>query len=461
MRRARRCLWSLTLADALGMPSEDFSQTELRRRFGTIDTFHPGPEDSPISAGEPAGAVTDDTEQSLILARALIAAYRDPNLSWRRDVISRLLTWQEEKAAAGSLSLLGPTTLSALAAWTDADYDDGAPSGFEAWQAVNIPRGTTNGAAMRAAVIGVAVPIALDQIDRGHTLARAPHPQADRYLGPLVDLTARITRITHNSGLAVAGACAISAAVSAAIAGAPFSAVKAYAYEGALLGARKAPWTAGRDVAMAMRTALDVVDISFGSGPSNREVALAQAQAAAAGHAEDRLSAYRPALTALERMVGTSLQMNEAVPAAFAILELAERAGATPATESPGWHPPASGAANTWEVAMLAANLGGDTDTIGAMAGAISGALWTQDCPEPPQHIMEALRNANSDLSDDAAGIDALADDLLQIRRAYRERFTAGDFSADLPRIDAAGDPPGNPAGDPPGDPAGDPADRD
>jgi ADP-ribosylglycohydrolase len=47
------------------------------------------------------------------------------------------------------------------------------------------------------------------------------------------------------------------------------------------------------------------------------------------------------------------------VPAAFAVLKLAE--------------------GNAWKAAVIAANLGGDTDTIGAIAGSMAGACAGYD----------------------------------------------------------------------------------
>ena len=52
--------------------------------------------------------------------------------------------------------------------------------------------------------------------------------------------------------------------------------------------------------------------------------------------------------------VGTGVISQESVPAAFAVLKLAE--------------------GDAWKAAVIAANLGGDTDTIGAIAGSMAGA---------------------------------------------------------------------------------------
>jgi len=55
-------------------------------------------------------------------------------------------------------------------------------------------------------------------------------------------------------------------------------------------------------------------------------------------------------------LVGTSLATQESVPAAFAVLSAV-----------PG---------DPWQACLLAASLGGDCDTIAAMAGAIGGAVY-------------------------------------------------------------------------------------
>ena len=53
-------------------------------------------------------------------------------------------------------------------------------------------------------------------------------------------------------------------------------------------------------------------------------------------------------------LVGTSVASQESVPAAFAVLEVAE--------------------GDPWQAAVISANLGGDTDTIGAIAAGMAGA---------------------------------------------------------------------------------------
>ena len=53
-------------------------------------------------------------------------------------------------------------------------------------------------------------------------------------------------------------------------------------------------------------------------------------------------------------LVGTGVASQESVPAAFAVLEVAD--------------------GDPWQAAVISANLGGDTDTIGAIAAGMAGA---------------------------------------------------------------------------------------
>ena len=88
-------------------------------------------------------------------------------------------------------------------------------------------------------------------------------------------------------------------------------------------------------------------------------------------------------------LVGTSLAAQESVPAAFAVLS------AVP--DDP------------WRACLLAASLGGDCDTIAAMAGAIAGAC--HGLAAFPPHAVATV---------DAHGfaLTALADSLWALRRS-------------------------------------------
>ncbi|MGD0064981.1 MAG: ADP-ribosylglycohydrolase family protein [Streptosporangiaceae bacterium] len=333
--RAHGALYGLAIGDALGMPTQMLSRAEIVRRWGgRLHGFEPAPPGHPIAAGMPAGAVTDDSEQAVLLARLLIrgGGTVDP-----RELAQALVRWEHDMAERGSLDLLGPSTKRAVAAVLAGTppQDAGAT-------------GDTNGAAMRIAPVGIAVPVGL----------HSGTPRSGD-LTTLVDHVVAVSRVTHNTGIALAGAAAVAAAVSAGVAGAGIAAATALAIEAARIAADRGHWVAGADVAARIEWATGLV----------------------AGRPEHQ------AADLIYTLVGTSLATQESVPAAFAVL------AAVP--DDP------------WQACLLAASLGGDCDTIAAMAGAIAGACGGVTA-FPPEAIAVI----------DAQGLDlpALADDLYALR---------------------------------------------
>jgi ADP-ribosylglycohydrolase len=335
-QRARGALYGLAIGDALGMPTQMLSRHEIIVRWGGVMTgFEPAPPDHPIAAGKPAGAVTDDTEQAVLLGRLLIGGAGRVDA---RKMATALVAWEADMAARGSRDLLGPSTRRAVAA-----VQAGTPP-EEAGAS-----GDTNGAAMRIAPVGIAVSVAgaESRMDAGDSLAT------------LVDRVAEASRVTHNTGLALAGAAAVAAAVSAGIAGATVPEATEVAVAAARLAAGRGYWVAGADVAAR---------IEWATG----------------------LTASRPPLAAAEliyRLVGTSLATQESVPAAFATLSVLPD--------------------DPWRACRLAASLGGDTDTIAAMAGAIGGA-----CHGLAAFPTEAVAVIHAQ----SLGLSRLADSLLALR---------------------------------------------
>jgi len=157
----------------------------------------------------------------------------------------------------------------------------------------------------------------------------------------------------------------VAAAVSAGLAGAGIAEATALAVQAARIGAERGHWVAGADVAARIEWAVGLV----------------------AGR--DRAEAAELIYT----LVGTSLATQESVPAAFAVL------AAVP--DDP------------WQACLLAASLGGDCDTIAAMAGAVAGACHGLDAF--PAHAV-AVIDAHG------LGLAALADDLLAIRQQGASR---------------------------------------
>jgi len=332
--RARGALYGLAIGDALGMPAQMLSRAEIVDRWGPLlPGFEPAPPGHRIAAGLPAGAVTDDTEQAVLLARLLVKGHGtvDPH-----EFAAALTEWERDMAERGSLDLLGPSTKRAVAAILAGVPPDEAGA-----------TGTTNGAAMRIAPVGIAVPT-----DPAPASARTGLPA-------LVDRVVAASRVTHNTGIALAGAAAVAAAVSAGVSGATVAEATALGTDAARIAAGRGHWVAGADVAARIEWAAGLV--------------AGRAEAEAAG--------------LIYTLVGTSLATQESVPAAFAVLAAV-----------PG---------DPWLAARLAASLGGDCDTIAAMAGAIAGA-----CHGAGSFPAEAVAVIDAH----GLGLAALAGDLLALR---------------------------------------------
>lgn len=315
------------LGDALGMPTQVLSAAEICRTYGHVEGFVAPGADHPVSKGQPAGMVTDDTEQTLLLAEALL---QSPGRFDHRAWVERLLAWEADVKARGSYDLLGPSTKRAI------DLIRGGTPPEEAGRA-----GTTNGAAMRIAPVGVMMPV--EPLDR------------------LVARVAETCRATHATTVAIAAAAAVAAAVSAAIGGAPWREAGERGVAAAAAARGVGAWSASPDMAARIEWARALV----------------------AGRDEDA------ARGAIADLIGTGVAAQESVPAAFAVVVAA--------------------AGDPWRAAVMAANLGGDTDTIGAiaagMAGAASGLLGL------PRARIAELKGF------DLAAAERLARGLLALRR--------------------------------------------
>jgi ADP-ribosylglycohydrolase len=294
-------------------------------------TLEPAPSDSPYHAGYPGGRVTDDTEQALALSRALLRSggVLDPEL-----VAEELDAWLTSVGGAASLAV-GPSTKRGLIAWR------AGTSVTDSGRA-----GTSNGAAMRIAPVGVV-----------HGLGDPSSPSVDDAT-LLADVVAA-SMPTHHTAPAIAGAAAVAAAVATGVRGGDWSSTVDTALAVARTAQRQAPWTYGPGVGDRIELA---AEIAVGSG-SDRECA-------------ERLS----------RIVGAGEPASEAVPTAFGF--------AIRAAGDPG------------RAIILAANAEGDTDTIGAMAGAICGA-WAGEAAIPFE--WRALVSAVNDLDVDRWASDLLA----------------------------------------------------
>lgn len=330
--RALGALYGLAMGDALGMPTQIMSRRSIVARFGTVTGFEPGPEDNPVSAGMPAGSVTDDTDQAIIVGRLLTGSGgRIEPLRLAHE----LLEWERAMKAKGSFDLLGPSTKAALEA-----VSRGVPP-EEAGKS-----GATNGAAMRITPVGVAFP--------------------DTPLEPFLDRVAEACQVTHDTSIGIASAAAVAAAVSRGIDGGDLEDAIGAAITAAKAGAERGHWVAGADIAARIAWAVELV----------------------------RGLPERQALDRVCDLVGTSVASQESVPAAFAVLALAE--------------------GEPWRACLLAANLGGDCDTIGAIAGAVAGAV--SGASALPDEALATVRSVNG------LDLEPLAKSLLALRAGSTAR---------------------------------------
>jgi ADP-ribosylglycohydrolase len=315
--RAAGALYGLAIGDALGMPTQSLPRARIVELYGeVVDGLHPAPYDQPLAAGMPAGSITDDTEQAILLGHLVVEGN---GLVDGHELARRLLAWEDDMRARGSLDLLGPSTKRAL---------DALLAGGDIKETGRY--GTTNGAAMRITPVGIATPSDL-----------------------LIDRVIAASAPTHNTGLALSAAAAVAAAVSAGIDGATVPEATTAAVDAARRAASHGYWVAGADVAARIAWAVSL----------------------------------HPTLEMLYDLVGTSLAAQESVPAAFAV---------------------ANGFDDPWMVVRVAASVGGDTDTIAAIAGAVVGACHGVEAF--PEDVRRTVTEVNQ------LDLDSLAGELLRIR---------------------------------------------
>jgi ADP-ribosylglycohydrolase len=170
----------------------------------------------------------------------------------------------------------------------------------------------------------------------------------------------------------------VAAAVSAGVSGATIAEATALGIRAARLAAGRGHWVAGADVAARIEWATGLV--------TGRAQADWESDWESGGESDGEAEAAGLIYT----LVGTSLATQESVPAAFAVL------AAVPA--------------DPWRACRMAASLGGDSDTIAAMTGAIAGA-----CHGAGSFPPEAIAAIDAQ----GLGLAALAGELLALRDGY------------------------------------------
>jgi len=186
--RAEAALLGGAIGDALGMPTQTLTRDEIATTYGVITNFVAPAEGHPVSHGLVAGSITDDTEQTLLLAQRIIESPQHfDELAWARD----LLDWEADVKSRGLHDLLGPSTKQAL---------QNVLAGMS--PAKTGLKGTTNGASMRISPVGIASPVEPLSVFLKH-----------------IEIACRVT---HNTSEAISSAAAVASIISAGIEGASF-----------------------------------------------------------------------------------------------------------------------------------------------------------------------------------------------------------------------------------------------
>jgi ADP-ribosylglycohydrolase len=287
--RAAGMLAGVAIGDALGMPTEFLTQTQIANWYGQVEGFvkpHPKHPHHRL----PAGSVTDDTDHMLILARLLI----DRGEVIPAEFAEQLLAWSQTQRVRENC-FVGPSTIKTLSALLR-----GVPL-------EQVPRnGTSIGAAMRVAPLAIAF--------------------SNREA--LIQQVVASCAVSHYTTNAISGAMAMAFALSEALQpAADLVSIARAAQEGAIVGRRYGDWC--------------------WTPPIERRIGYVLAWV---NHLSEE-----DVLRRLYELIGVDLYPEQLVPCVIGIALIA--------------------AGNPTRAMRLAANFGGDTDTLASMVGSICGAL--------------------------------------------------------------------------------------
>jgi ADP-ribosylglycohydrolase len=302
-QRVIGCFKALATGDAIGKQTETLSRADVRRWYpGGITGFHGRPgEVIPRYAGKRyewrIGETTDDTEQTLAVARALLCERRVSHQGIGQELL------RCRKSLHPGVSL-----------WTFVQLGD--PSRIAA-------EGDGCGAAMRTAPVGVLYPSSsLDELVRGAYECAIP---------------------THGGQMAVCAAAAVAGAVSAALDGRPSADVLTLAIRASKEAEGLRPRTEASIAASIQEIYAD----------------LAKRKHLAVDEIANQHFPNKP---------------QNIVPLAISLALITQSAQQT---------------------ALLAANVGGDSDSVASIGGAIAGALHPQTVNEEWFEVVNRINDGD------------------------------------------------------------------
>lgn len=262
----REKIWGVlaggALGDALGMPTECWSQQKIRQQFPNgVTELVASNENDVFGRKLAAGAITDDTINVLMI---LSMIKKNKGRIQVADYVAELREWNDNSLVSAFVS--GPSTLKALE-----KIAQGVPI-----EETGVT-GTTNGASMKIAPIGLISDY--------------------RKLPELIKNVAEICLPTHNTKIAIAGASAVAAAVSYTVRG-------------------------GQSIEAIWQLAFAAIDAAKEYGHDFPAASLAfrmkQARKILQEESDESIILQR-----LYEEIGTGMETIETIPSTFAIVELA------------------------------------------------------------------------------------------------------------------------------------------
>jgi ADP-ribosylglycohydrolase len=321
-----KILGSLTfsaIADAMGAATENLTFEQIREKFDGKVTTLLKPDEDNFALGNEPGQVTDDFSQTYMICLEII---NDSGKITTEGVKNAIIEWSKMPEYFNRFA--GPTTRSAVEM-----YKTGSDTIKPAEGAVTIDYASkaTNGAAMKISPAGFMNPGNLDVAIK------------DAFT---------IGQVTHDNHLALSGAAAVAAAVSAAmlddISADSIIAAGLYGAErGEELGKKYSREVAGPSVTERIKLAIEIANEN-----SSREERLRK----------------------LYDIIGSGLHISEAVPTAFGIIAINN--------------------GDPFESVIDAVNIGYDTDTVGMIVGSIVGGLYEKD--EKAEKMLNAIEEVNN-----------------------------------------------------------------
>lgn len=291
-RIVKSLLFAIAYGDAFGMPTEMMSCAEIKARIGYVNQFLPSQKSIYFDRQLAPGSITDDTIFSLMLIDMII---EQDGVITTSAYVNKVLDWINDDLI--NKNVIGPSTLKAFEA---------IKNGLSIEQTGIF--GTTNGAAMKIA------PIGLINIynDEDH----------------LIDDVYKICLPTHNTRVAISGAIVIAYIVYAFI-------------------KEKIDWS---NIWVNIYRILDKVKhlgVDTSHALLSCRIKVVENIVTGGLNLEDKVDI-------IKTQIGTSMETLETVPTAIALAYLAQ--------------------GDLKMCATMSANIGGDTDTIGAIACAILNA---------------------------------------------------------------------------------------